>query len=590
MKKLLFGLVLLVSNGVQAAESQAPQDQKAGQGQEKIVKLILSDGKTEIQLSSSLAKAFTLLGNMLEDLGDSDEAIPVNNQFVTQETLRQLTYLNSSEVGSVEEVLAIINQYSLEQLVKLFLANNFLESSKVFTMMQNSAATKQLTDILFERITEELISIVFLTQDHLVALGLLDSHRDISRDFKIELYKRAPWDLLKKLAAHNTHGVASVVFSPDGTQIATASADTTAKLWDIQTGQLLLTLTEPTGWINSVAFSPNGQLIATGSSNNTAKLWNVQTGELLHILQGHNGMVTSVAFSPDGLMVATGSGDRTAKLWNTLTGQLLQTLEGRISLVLSVAFSPDGTQIVTGSNNGALKLWNVQTGECLRTLQGQQSLSASVGFSPDGQSIVVGPIGKTMNLWNLKTGKLFDTVQVYDSSILSAGRLSPNGSMIAVGGINGDITILVNRLAAKGVNLQTALGLSLPDLLSILKTSRTLEDLENIRKIEALLNAESSASDSLKQVEQSQIAGSAETRPEEPPAKRRKKESDNPFGRHAHPGRSQVDSEDSLSDEGEDEEFFCKFCSERFYTKIKLKKHENECDKRAPTYNKDDWF
>jgi len=43
-----------------------------------------------------------------------------------------------------------------------------------------------------------------------------------------------------------------VAFSPDGTLLATASLDKTARLWDTATGKTIRTLTGHTGYIYTV--------------------------------------------------------------------------------------------------------------------------------------------------------------------------------------------------------------------------------------------------------------------------------------------------------------------------------------------------
>lgn len=57
-----------------------------------------------------------------------------------------------------------------------------------------------------------------------------------------------------------------------------------------------------------------------GGVDSTVKLWDVTTGQELLTLKGHAGNVTSVAFSPDGKRLATGSIDSTVKLWDAPTG------------------------------------------------------------------------------------------------------------------------------------------------------------------------------------------------------------------------------------------------------------------------------
>ena len=56
------------------------------------------------------------------------------------------------------------------------------------------------------------------------------------------------------------------------------------------------------------------------------KIWNVNTGEVLRTLTGHAASVESVAWSPDGTQLASGSYDNTVIIWNVDTGNVLQTL------------------------------------------------------------------------------------------------------------------------------------------------------------------------------------------------------------------------------------------------------------------------
>ncbi|MBE9201855.1 AAA-like domain-containing protein [Nodularia sp. LEGE 06071] len=81
-------------------------------------------------------------------------------------------------------------------------------------------------------------------------------------------------------------------------------------------------------WVNSVVFSPDGKTLASASRDHTIKLWHRDTGQLISTLEGHGELVISVVFSPDGKILASASWDNTIKLWHRDTGQLISTLEG----------------------------------------------------------------------------------------------------------------------------------------------------------------------------------------------------------------------------------------------------------------------
>ena len=110
--------------------------------------------------------------------------------------------------------------------------------------------------------------------------------------------------------------------------------------------------------ITSVAFSPDGKKLASGSDDKTVRLWEVETGKQLATLTGHSDSVWSVAFSPDGKKLASGSRDQTVRLWEVETGKQLATLTGHSSDVLSVAFSPDGKKLASGSWDQTVRLWD----------------------------------------------------------------------------------------------------------------------------------------------------------------------------------------------------------------------------------------
>ena len=129
-----------------------------------------------------------------------------------------------------------------------------------------------------------------------------------------------------------------------------------ARVWDVTTGDLLLTLpVSPPFGFSDIAFRPDGRLLVTGGDDKAATLWDAETGDQLDRLFGHVGNVEAVAFSPDGRFVATGSTDGAAKIWDASDGREVLSLAGHSTAVVNVDFSPDGGRLATGAIDGTAR-------------------------------------------------------------------------------------------------------------------------------------------------------------------------------------------------------------------------------------------
>ena len=259
--------------------------------------------------------------------------------------------------------------------------------------------------------------------------------------------------LVHTIAGH-TDEVYDVAFRPDGTRLATASADGTVKVWDATQGAELLTLSGHTNYVYSVAYSGDGARLVTGSEDGTAKVWNANIGEEVLTLSGHVDAVRDAAFSPDGLLIATASVDGAAKVWSASTGELLRTLAGHGDGVEGVVFSPDSERLATASRDGTAKVWDVATGTELLTLSGHTDWVYAIAFSPDGTRLVTASADRTAKVWDASTGQELTTLYGHVHLVIGIAY-SPDGTRIATAA--GDLTVKVWD-AATGRELMTLPG------------------------------------------------------------------------------------------------------------------------------------
>ena len=142
----------------------------------------------------------------------------------------------------------------------------------------------------------------------------------------------APLDPLSQLLAGPPLSLTWSASKSHGDLLAIGCVDGRILLRSGPTGTLVGTLEGHTGRVLGVAFSPDGTQLASASDDNTIRLWNPTTGDHTTTLQGHTSRVWGVAFSPDGTQLASASDDGTIRLWDPkaalLEGLLPPTVRG----------------------------------------------------------------------------------------------------------------------------------------------------------------------------------------------------------------------------------------------------------------------
>jgi WD40 repeat protein len=87
-------------------------------------------------------------------------------------------------------------------------------------------------------------------------------------------------------------------------------------------------------YLNPLAFSPDSTTLASASDDSTVRLWDARTRKPLRRLDGHTGPVSAVAFSPDAKTIASASFDMTVRVWDEVLWRSVAELHATVCDIL----------------------------------------------------------------------------------------------------------------------------------------------------------------------------------------------------------------------------------------------------------------
>lgn len=104
------------------------------------------------------------------------------------------------------------------------------------------------------------------------------------------------------------------------------------------------------GRVCRVAFHPAGRHIASASFDTTWRLWDAETGTELLTQEGHSREVYSLEFQSDGALLCSGGLDAIGRVWDLRSGKTVMVLDGHVKDILAIDFSPNGSVLLISLN------------------------------------------------------------------------------------------------------------------------------------------------------------------------------------------------------------------------------------------------
>ncbi|PKI50090.1 hypothetical protein CRG98_029528 [Punica granatum] len=211
-----------------------------------------------------------------------------------------------------------------------------------------------------------------------------------------------------QLSSHPLHktnkpGILSLDINYSKDVIATGGVDTSAVLFDRQSGQILSTLSGHSKKVTSLKFVNDGDVVLTCSSDKTVRIW--QSSEegnyaCRQILKDHSAEVQAVTVHATNNYFVTASLDST---WYSSQS------EG----YTSAAFHPDGLILGTGTSDAVVKIWDVKTQVNVAKFPGHTGAVTAISFSENGYFLATAA-ADGVKLWDLRKLKNFRTFSPYD--------------------------------------------------------------------------------------------------------------------------------------------------------------------------------
>ncbi|XP_072338778.1 WD repeat-containing protein 18 isoform X2 [Scyliorhinus torazame] len=225
--------------------------------------------------------------------------------------------------------------------------------------------------------------------------------------------------------------VTCLAASPNGLHV-TAGIGESIYLWEVSTGNLLLTLNRHYQDLTCIRFTDDSSHLISGGKDNLVLVWSLcsvlqvsfaRMPEPRYIWSRHTLPVTDIHCGVGGPLsrVATASLDQTVKLWELSCGELLMSVLFDVG-IMSVTLDPCEYYLFCGGNDGSIFHVNLFTEPDQREksfqtdkggsqiFKGHRNQVTCLSVSMDGTLLISGSHDETVRLWDVQSKQCLRTI------------------------------------------------------------------------------------------------------------------------------------------------------------------------------------
>ncbi|KAJ3274999.1 Transducin (beta)-like 3 [Terramyces sp. JEL0728] len=254
--------------------------------------------------------------------------------------------------------------------------------------------------------------------------------------FQNQLLKTYDFDL-QELKSYKVHEAPVLVMDTKSTLVATGSADSTVKCWDIEKGHCTHNFKGHGGIISALKFHQSKLILASGSDDCKVRVWDLKMKSCIAVLDSHVSVIRGLSFSDEYLF--SGSRDKVFAKWDLSTFESVLTKPTFESIeALEVVQFNGALAVCTAGESGVIKLWDYETGELLQEQHKDKNNSHEVAYllHAPGRSdfqIITATSDQNIHLFDISGPRIKRVRQIagYNEEILDM-VLTGNDSHLAV--------------------------------------------------------------------------------------------------------------------------------------------------------------